>query len=202
MLIFAPLVLGGLVVAAYGAWYLIGQNVETPAYTVAERDDSIEIRNYPPLVVAEVDRTGGRWEAVNQGFRALAAYIFAKNRPGDTIAMTAPVTQQPAMAVGPDVGAAKPWAVRFIMPAQYSLSALPQPGGDVKLVPVPAGKRAAIRFSGVATDDLLAQKEAELKRWLDARGLAAKGPATYAYYNDPFTPGFLRRNEVMFDLGP
>jgi hypothetical protein len=26
------------------------------------------------------------------------------------------------------------------------------------------------------------------------------GAPTYAYYNDPFTPGPLRRNEVIFDV--
>jgi hypothetical protein len=35
---------------------------------------------------------------------------------------------------------------------------------------------------------------------MSARGLTPEGPAVYAYYNDPFTPGFLRRNEVMIDI--
>jgi len=33
--------------------------------------------------------------------------------------------------------------------------------------------------------------------WMRARGLVPQGPPEYAYYNDPFTPGFLRRNEVL-----
>jgi hypothetical protein len=33
-----------------------------------------------------------------------------------------------------------------------------------------------------------------------ARAIDATGEPTYAYYNDPFTPGFLRRNEVMIEV--
>ena len=36
--------------------------------------------------------------------------------------------------------------------------------------------------------------------WGAAQGLSAEGPPTYAYYNDPWTPGFLRRNEVMIGV--
>jgi hypothetical protein len=32
------------------------------------------------------------------------------------------------------------------------------------------------------------------------RGLAPAAAPVFAYYNDPFTPGPLRRNEVLIDL--
>ncbi len=112
-----------------------------------------------------------------------------------TIAMTAPVTQERAA----DDEAT--WTVRFIMPSKYALADLPQPAGsDVRLSEIPARRVAAIRFSGVATDELVGEKEAELMRWVAAQGLSAEGPPTYAYYNDPWTPGFLRRNEVMIGV--
>ena len=38
--------------------------------------------------------------------------------------------------------------------------------------------------------------------WLAGKGLTPVGAPTFAYYNDPFTPGFLRRNEILYDLGP
>jgi hypothetical protein len=58
-----------------------------------------------------------------------------------------------------------------------------------------------VRFSGVADDALLARQTARLVDWIAAQGFEQTGaPPTYAYYNDPFTPGFLRRNEVMIDL--
>ncbi len=61
-------------------------------------------------------------------------------------------------------------------------------------------RRAVVRFSGVATDELIAAKEAELRDWMKAQKLNAIGTKTFAYYNDPLTPGFLRRNEVMLDI--
>ncbi len=190
----ATALVAGLGVAAYGAaiWYV--NDVETPDYTVSASDGAFEIRGYPALIVAEVVRSGGRKSAVNKGFGPLATYIFAKKRDGEPIAMTAPVTQ-----ATDDAG--QSWTVRFVMPAEYSLDTLPNPGNaEISLVDVPAGRRAAIRFSGVATDLLIAEKEGALRAWLRGRGIEPVGPATYAYYNAPFVPGFLRRNEVLFDI--
>lgn len=110
----------------------------------------------------------------------------------EKIAMTAPVTQTS------DDGQ---WRVRFLMPAGRTLADLPVPAGDVRLVEVPAQRVAAIRFSGGWTDTAFARAEATLDAWLAAEGLAAAGPPTYAYYNDPFTPPFLRRNEVIVPIG-
>lgn len=195
MLGYGLLGLAGVAALGAGAWYLAMRNVEQPAYDVVERDGAIEIRDYPALVVAEVARRGDREEGVRAGFRALAAFIFAKDRPGDKIAMTAPVTQARTAAETGDG-----WVVRFIMPSRHTLDTLPAPSGDVRLKPVAAARRAAIRFSGSWSDARFAEKEARLRAWLEQRGHRPEGPPILAYYNDPFTPPPLRRNEVMFDL--
>ena len=57
--------------------------------------------------------------------------------------------------------------------------------------------RCSIRFSGVANDELLKSELARLEAWIAARKLETRPPVTFAYYNDPFTPGPLRRNEVL-----
>ena len=197
VLIFAATGTLGLAMVGAGVWLYLMSNVERPAYRVAASDGAIELRDYPPLLVAEVMRGGERKAAVSAGFRPLAGYIFAKERAGDSIAMTAPVTQTRSSENTDD-----PWIVRFIMPAQYSLETLPRPAdGDVQIKPVPAQRLAAIRFSGVATDQNIAWQEAKLRRWLEAQALPHDGTATYAYYNNPFTPGPLRRNEVLIGLG-
>ncbi len=194
-------------VAAMAVFVYVVQNVEQPAYQVVERDGLFEIRDYPGLVVAEVRRQGPRKEALSAGFGPLARYIFAKERDGERISMTAPVIQQRPETIAMTVpvtqtqDAAGDWVVRFIMPARYRLDQLPAPaGGDVRLLEVPPRRTAALRFSGVTTDDLIAGKETELRAWLTARGLTPAAAPVYAYYNDPFTPGFLRRNEVLMDL--
>ena len=89
------------------------------------------------------------------------------------------------------------------MPSAYQLDRLPRPSGaDVQLRELPPTRRAAIRFSGWWSDELFKAQDTALLGWLDKKGLRPLGPPTFAYYNDPFTPGFLRRNEILYDLPP
>lgn len=187
--------LAGLAAVAIGIWIYVMSTIEQPSYVLAKEDGAIEIRDYPALVVAEVTRHGDRETAVRAGFSPLASYIFAKNREGETVSMTAPVTQTPSQS------SEQSWLVRFVMPSKYTVATLPKAtGDDVRLLEIPATRRAAIRFSGVATDALVSQNEAMLRAWLAKAGIAIQSAATYAYYNDPWTPGPLRRNEVLFDV--
>ncbi|MEO1207764.1 MAG: heme-binding protein [Pseudomonadota bacterium] len=196
--------------AAIGAWVYVVNNVEEPDYELVRSEGDIEVRDYPELVVAEVTKSGGRREAVSAGFSPLAGYIFAKDRDGGSIPMTAPVTQtREKIAMTAPVTQTKTdgangtdtWTIRFIMPAQYTLETLPRPAGsDVTLTTMPATRRAAIRFSGWATDATIADQEAKLRGWMMQNDLAPVGLPTMAYYNDPWTPGPLRRNEVLFDV--
>ena len=206
-------VLGVLVIIGVGAWAYVVSNVEQPKYASIRLDGAIEIRDYPALVVAEVTRRGDRNAAVRAGFGPLAGYIFAKNRGGESvsmtapvmqarepIAMTAPVTQTPATQTQ-DASGNGTWLIRFVMPAKYTLDTLPKAAGDdVRLLEIAPATRAAIRFSGVATDASIAANEAILRQWLEANQYEISGLPTYSYYNDPFTPGPLRRNEVMIDV--
>jgi hypothetical protein len=210
----ALIVLGALIlcgVAAMAVFVYVVQNVETPAYRVVEQDGAFEVRDYPELIVAQVRRQGPRREALSAGFGPLAGYIFAKERAGERIGMTAPVTQQRSRPSDQPIAMTAPvtqsrlddgdWVVRFIMPARYRLSELPAPAAsDVQLTGVPARRTAAIRFSGAADDALIAAKESQLRAWLDVHRLTPAAAPVYAYYNDPFTPGPLRRNEVLIDL--
>ncbi|MCA3556306.1 MAG: heme-binding protein [Aestuariivirga sp.] len=120
MLTFLALALLAIVIGLVGVWYVQTRNVEVARYEVVKADGPIEMRSYPALTVAEVIRTGTRDQAVRAGFGPLARYIFASDRGGDKIAMTAPVTQSEKD---------NSWTIRFIMPAGYTLASLPQPSG-------------------------------------------------------------------------
>lgn len=202
-------IIGGGILAviavAIGAWIIVTQNIETPNYDIVVQDDSFEIRDYPEMIVAQVRRTGTRDKSIRESFDPLADYIFARERGGDTISMTAPVTQEPSEKIAMTAPVTQTqqegeWVVRFIMPSKYTMEDLPKPGGDVKLEKIAPERRAAIRFSGSWDTELFNRKTDELRAWLSERGIEPTGPPTYAYYNDPFTPSFLRRNEVMFDI--
>ena len=139
MILILALALLAVVIGLVGFWYFQTRNVEIARYEVIEADGPVEVRSYPALTVAEVTRTGTRDQAVRAGFGPLARYIFASERGGEKIAMTAPVTQSE------DGGN---WTIRFIMPSGYTLASLPKPAGaDVTLAQMPAARRAAIRLS-------------------------------------------------------
>ncbi len=184
-----------LTIAAGVAWWVVIRGVETPDYQVVIQDGRLELRDYPALRIAEITRSGDRETALRSGFRPLAGYIFAREREGERIAMTAPVTQTS------DEGAQ--WRVAFIMPKQYSLDDLPTPtDADLTLREMPAQLMAAIRFSGRADQAAIDAQEALLADWLNAQQLTPIAAPIYAYYDDPMTPGFLRRNEILIPVHP
>lgn len=197
-------VAGALALLAGCALIVARSGIEEPAFTRVRADPPFEIRDYPAMLAAEVTRTGARDAAARAGFRALFRYISGRDRAGEAIAMTSPVTQTPEpIAMTAPVtqsGGDGTWTVRFIMPSRYTRETLPAPGGDVRIVDIPARRVAALRFSGSWDTADIAAREAELRAWMAAQGLSADGPATYAFYDDPFTPGFLRRNEVLIPL--
>ena len=69
-------------------------NVEKPDYKVIKSEQNIEIRQYDPMIIAEVEVKGKREDAISKGFRLLADYIFGNNTLGKDISMTAPVQQK------------------------------------------------------------------------------------------------------------
>lgn len=181
--------------------------VEEPAFTTVFSAGAFEVRAYPSLVVAEVTVAGDQKQAANKGFRRLAGYIFGGNRRRQSIAMTAPVAQERTgekiamtapVSQAPDAGG---WIVRFTMPSGYTLATLPEPNDpQVRLRGLPAQRVAALRFSGVASERDVAARTSELLAAVKAHHLHAIGPVTLAQYNPPWTPWFMRRNEVMMQI--
>ncbi|WP_404372390.1 SOUL family heme-binding protein [Sphingomonas sp. MMS24-J45] len=200
----AAAAVAGTAVAGAAAFIVQEKRIEQPPYTVERKDGAIEIRRYPELLVAETETSGPRQAALGSGFSRLADYIFAKNCGGEGIAMTAPVLSErdAKIAMTAPVTSERSgdqWRTRFVMPAQYTRETLPPPGPGVTISTVPARRVAVYRFSGVATDAALAKAEAALRAWLTQEKLDG-GAVSYAFYNSPFMPAPLRRNEVMITL--
>ena len=87
------------------------------------------------------------------------------------------------------------------MPSKYSLDVIPRPASsNLKHELVPKKLMAVIQFSGRATEGLLRTKETELRNWLRDSNYKIIGFAHYYFYNDPITPGILRKNEVLFEV--
>ncbi|MEI6655090.1 MAG: heme-binding protein [Verrucomicrobiota bacterium] len=179
------LVFGGVVL-------LVGTTraaTETPAYQVIRVDGKFEIRDYPALTVAitAMDRDG-----MNDSFRKLFRFITGGNEGAKKIEMTAPVL----------IGTTKDQrTMSFIMPKKAVENGVPQPAGDgVTLGKVEAARWAVLRWGGSRTAQNEQGASAKLKAWLDAQKITGKGEPTFAYYDPPWTPVFLRRNEVLWRI--
>ena len=68
--------------------------IEKTKYRIIESDLDFEIRQYASQIVAETLVEGDFEKVGNEGFRRLYEYITGKNRKKQSIAMTAPVTQE------------------------------------------------------------------------------------------------------------
>jgi SOUL heme-binding protein len=173
---------------------------------VVESSGNIEIRDYAPMIVAEVDMPGERRDAIGKGFRIIADYIFGNNTTAQKVPMTAPVTQQDSEKIAMTApvtqqGDGNRWRVRFIMPSNYTLETLPKPNNPaIELKEVGAKRFAVIRFSGISGEDRLQRYTKELNEFTSARGLTPLSEPIYAFYNPPWTLPFLRRNEVMVEI--
>lgn len=180
--------------------------IETPTYQVIQSAGKIEVRDYAPMIVAEVEVTGERSKAINAGFRILADYIFGNNAPGQSIAMTAPVIQQKGEKIAMTAPVSQTrdgdhWKVRFTMPSAYTLETLPKPNNPaIKIIATPGHRTVGIRFSGFWADRNLRKNLEKLDTFVQEQGIKTAGDPVYAFYNPPWTLPFFRRNEILYDL--
>lgn len=181
--------------------------IEEAMYKVLEKDNKFEIRDYAPHILAETIVQGGLEESGNKAFNRLFRYISGDNRSRKKLAMTAPVSQQP---MGEKIKMTAPvgqrrvqekWAVSFMMPASYTLETLPEPEDpNVTLRQVPARRVAAVTYSGFWSEKRYLRYKLELESWIQEIGLTIIGDPIWARYNPPFTPWFLRRNEILIPI--
>ncbi len=182
-------------------------SIEEPAYEITVKISDIELRQYAPYVVAEVLMTGSATEAGNNAFRILAGYIFGKNKGANKLAMTAPVKQTAAPMklemAAPVRQSAAPggYLVQFVLPRGVTLDTAPEPI-DQRIVvrQVQPMLVAVIRYSGFWSDANYNRHLAQLRETLRKAGMKWSGEPIYSRYNSPFTPWFLRRNEIWLQL--
>lgn len=187
---------------------------EEPKYTLLQKSDSFELREYAPQILAEVTVEGDLDAASNQGFRLIAGYIFGQNQVSEKIAMTVPVAvesndQQKSAKIAmtapvgiepvkSDQSSGNQWTISFVMPSEYTLETLPKPlNAQVKIRELPAERRAVVSFSGFYNEDKVLEKTRALEVWMQSNNLQAIGSPLFARYNPPWTLPFMRRNEVM-----
>jgi hypothetical protein len=101
---------------------------EEPQFETLSKHGHIELRRYAPFIVAETFVEGDLDAASGAGFRAIADYIFgnnvaanplAPNKVAEKIAMTVPVTMEPAAE------ASKTASQKMAMTAPVTMEPLP-----------------------------------------------------------------------------
>jgi hypothetical protein len=200
--------------------FFFNNSVASPKYSVLEEKQGYEIRLYEPYITAQVEVGGTYNEAINEGFRILADYIFGNNTKQADIAMTAPVTEgeseKMAMTAPVLVSENEKLAmtapviestrdetriISFVMPFEYTLETLPKPNNkEVKIVPQEARKVAVLRFSWSRSSERVARKKQELLTLLERDEITPKNSPEYAGYNAPLTAPWLNRNEVIVEI--
>lgn len=175
---------------------------ESAEYKVIETDGKFEIREYPDLMLAstttQIDAQGR-----DGSFMKLFRYISGANQSEQKISMTTPVFMKKD-----DTEA----QMGFVMPKEVAVAGTPQPTGEgVAIRKRSGGRFAVVRFSGRLSEKLAKENETKLREWMKTKNLTAAQTSSddpestnveSASYDPPFTPGPLRRNEVLIRLQP
>ena len=209
--------LAGVGLLAWTGWGIyVNRTTERVPFTAIEQVGNVEIREYPEtVVVATHAETGER------AFRRLFEYIDGANRASESVSMTAPVSTNGERATPDDsnsetgseeVSMTAPVRtdrdgerirMQFFLPSEYTAETAPRPTDPaVELVIRPPRTVAALGFSGFARDRTTKKSESELLDTLDESGIETIGEVTLLQYNDPYTPPFMRHNEVAVSVDP
>ncbi len=180
--------LGSFVVLVAALFVSTTSAIEEPTYSLVTSWESpdIEIRDYDSRILATTRMTEGQ----NSGFRVLAGYIFGGNENEQEIAMTAPVQRT--------MPGEQEAEMAFVVPRAYSMEELPTPDDSrVEFREEPAYRAAVIRFSGWVNDKKAERYWQTLITFLEEQGIQPVGDPTLNQYNPPWTPPFMRRNEII-----
>jgi len=181
--------------------------IEKAKYSVLEKEGRFELRLYEPCIVAETVVGSDFGEAGNIAFRRLYKYISGENRTRESIAMTAPVSQESRsekIAMTAPVNQQRSgdkWVISFLMPSKYTIETLPEPSDPtVTLRGIPARKMASVRYSGTWSRKRYEDRRARLEQFIKSRNWRITGEPIFARYDPPFQLPFLRRNEVLIPV--
>ncbi len=178
--------------------------VEEAKYNVLREEEEFELREYESHIRAETTVDGKFEDAGNEAFGRLFKYISGNNKQQNEVAMTSPVGQEPLnqkIEMTSPVGQQKQdgkWVVSFMMPASFTLETTPEPKDpNVSIREVQVRLIAAVRYSGFWSEKNYRRNLIKLQDWIASNRLTPVGEPIWARYNPPFTPWFLRRNEIL-----
>jgi len=174
--------------------------VPSVKYEVIRKLDKVEIRRYPKIIVAKVSNSE------SDSFGLLFRFISGNNKQKEKVKMTAPIVSQD---VSQEIKMTSPVLsefsnqgyMAFVMPSEFDLETTPLPiDSRLKIEEVPSRLVAVLRFSGSWSEAHFEEKTKELLQELANAKVKTSGSVFTMLYNPPFTPSFLRRNEVAIEI--
>lgn len=189
------LIIVSIIILVFGAIQIYTMsstnNTERQPYRSIEKDGKVEIRFYPSSTIASVTKQGDYEAMSSAGFRDLAGYIFGGNKQNQKIAMTSPVIME---------GQNEQTKMSFVMPSEYKMEELPVPNNNnISFSQTEPVYMATIIFGGFSNENKIQNNKAELKEWLDSKGIKYKENHVFFSYNPPYQL-IGRRNEVAIEL--
>ena len=188
------------------------RSTEEASYIVLDEQDEFQLREYAGLVIVETTVNAGFDKAGKEAFGRLFGYISGENRTAQKITMTAPVlADEENSATGESIDMTAPviadeatdgWRYAFVLPNSFTIADAPIPTDPkVRLVEVQPKLVAVLRYSGLLNEGDFRDNSARLLHWISENQLESLSLPRVAGYDPPWTLPFLRRNEVMIDVG-
>lgn len=173
---------------------LAAHAIEKPTYESISKEGDFEVRKYAaiPVVSAPMDNMGKR----DESFRSLFRYISGENVDKKKIAMTSPVFME-------DGEEKKEGRMSFMIPAKVSAKGAPAPNAeDVSVSEIGGGTFAVLRFKGWRDGAKQEKATGDLAKLVADAKLKPIGKPFFAFYDPPWTPELLRRNEIWQRVKP
>lgn len=172
---------------------------EEPKYIVVHRGNGYEVRQYEDRLAVQTAQASSSDNAFGRLFR----YISGANTGSAKINMTVPVARSEKidMTVPVNQTTGTGGYMQFFLPDIYTIESAPIPTDpDVQIVVVSGGYFAVRRYNGAANERNFEKHRDSLMTTLQSDKVNVVGRAVRATYNGPFTPPFMRRNEVIVQV--
>ena len=163
---------------------MFSQGYETQKYEVVKQIENIEIRFYPPSLMAKVNSGGG--------FSKLFQYISGKNDKNQKIAMTTPVHM---------TNENNKSTMEFVLPSKYTLDNIAIPNDkNIEVYNSKPGYYAAITYGGYSNSEKVKKNHYNLLNKLKTENFKVLNDKPVVLsYNSPYKV-FNRRNEVLVEI--
>lgn len=168
--------------------------VKSVPYEVVKHLGDAELRRYDDMVLATVYDMDD-----DEAFSLLFQYISGNNDRETKMPMTAPVVSRSGDLSDPSAER----MMAFVLPSDVKFDEAPKPSDPRVVIEIKEGGLFTVmRFRGRAGGVDVQGRTEDLKVELKEADYIMDGRPFLMRYNSPFTPGFMRHNEVAARVVP